>query len=253
MADMEFFRGIAQVQFPWSKGKACSPTFYRDFTAVNLVFAASYTQVVKQLPSRRLKPLRIAPWRALVILSFFEHRDTDIGPYNEFGVTIPVTVDRRTSVLRGALQEIKRGPQTYVLHLPVTTEIALDLGIEVANYPKFLAEIDFARADGWLTCSLREHDRPIVTATVRDPVTHPAGHSHLDLITLRDQRLLRSEFLLNVRALGQSNRRDDARLELGDHPVAESLRRLKLGRLVRLEVMPNNQAILTGPLESFAV
>ena len=52
--------------------------------------------------------------------------------------------------------------------------------------------------------------------------------------------------------MGESRREEDVRLELGVHPIADELRELKLGRLMQLQYMSENQAILTPALESYA-
>ena len=43
----------------------------------------------------------------------------------------------------GILRKPPTEPEVYIHHLPVTTEIARDAGVEFAGYPKFLAYIGF--------------------------------------------------------------------------------------------------------------
>jgi hypothetical protein len=251
MYNADFFTEVRQFQVPWSGGTACNPTFYRDFTGVDLVFLTPARRVLAQLPSRRMKPLRVTRWHAITVISLFEYRDTDIGPYNEICMSFPITLDKPAGILLGAMRELNRDLMAYIWHLPVTTEIARDLGIEVANYPKFLADIEFNRNNGWLSCHLSEGGHDILTLRVRELDTKPRGHSRVYPITFRDDYILRCEEILNMPQFGQSQKSADARLELGDHPVADELRGLKLGRLLRIQYMPHNQAILTPPLESY--
>jgi hypothetical protein len=251
MYDSGFFAKVRQFQVPWSGGTACNPTFYRDFTGVDLAFLTPTKHVLARLPSRRMKPLRMTPWHAITVISLFEYRDTDIGPYNEVCMSFPITLDKPAGLLLGAMRELNRGPMAYIWHLPVTTEIARDLGIEAANYPKFLADIEFGRENGWLSCHLSEGSRDILTISVRELDTKPRGHSRVYPITFRDDYILRCEEVFNMPQFGQSQKSADARLELGDHSIAEELRGLKLGRLLRIQYMPHNQAILTPPLESY--
>ena len=86
---------------------------------------------------------------------------------------------------------------------------------------------------------------------MREPPTKPGGRGRVYPITVQNNHILRSEFVLNVSQVAQSRRSDDVRLELGDHPMAEDLRGLKFGRLLQMQYMPHNQAILTPPLESY--
>jgi hypothetical protein len=251
MHDTDFFAGIHQFQVPWSQGTTCNPLFYRDFTCVSVGLLTSVKRVRAQLPSARMKPLRITPWQALTSITLYEYRDSDIGPYNEIGVIFPITLDKSARILIGAMGEIARGPMVYVWHLPVTTEIARDLGIEAANYPKFLADIEFRHENSWLHCRLSEGGRDILTLGVRELDTKPGGHSRVYPITVQDSHILRSELVLNISQVAQSRRSDDVRLELGDHPMADELRGLQFGRLLQMQYMPHNQAILTPPLESY--
>jgi hypothetical protein len=251
MYDSGFFAKVRQFQVPWSRGTTCNPLFYRDFTCVNVGFLTSVKRVLAQLPSTRMKPLRITPWQALTSVTLYEYRDTDIGPYNEISFSFPITLDKSAGILFGTIGEIARGAMAYVWHLPVTTEIARDLGIEAAKYPKFLADIEFLHESGWLHCRLSEGGRDILMLGVRDLPTKPGGHGRVYPITVQDSHILRSELVLNVSQVAQSRRSDDVRLELGDHPMADELRGLKLGRLLQMQYMPRNQAILTPPLESY--
>jgi hypothetical protein len=82
------------------------------------------------------------------------------------------------------MRELNRDLMAYIWHLPVTTEIARDLGIEVADYPKFLADIEFTSKNGWLSWHLSEGGRDILTLGVRKLDTKPRGHSRVYPITL---------------------------------------------------------------------
>ena len=252
MSDTDFFTGIRQFQVPWSGGTACNPLFYRDFACVNVSFLTPVNRVTAQLPSRRMRPLRMTPWHAVTAITLYEYRDTDIAPYNEVGFTFPITLDKPAGILLGTMREITRGAMLYVWHLPVTTEIACDLGIEAANYPKFLAEIEFVRENDWLSCHVSKGNRDIMTLSVRELATESGSHGRAYPITFQDNRILRSELVLNAPQIGQSRNPADMRLELGDHPIAEELRGLKLGRLLQIQYMPHNQMILMPPMESFS-
>ncbi|NDJ62373.1 MAG: hypothetical protein GYB67_14695 [Chloroflexi bacterium] len=51
--------------------------------------------------------------------------------------------------------------------------------------------------------------------------------------------------------MSKSRRVDDVQLELGDHPIADELGDLQLGRMIELRYMPKHQAILSLALESY--
>ncbi len=72
-------------------------------------------------------------------------------------------------------------------------------------------------------------------------------------ITCKEGRLLRSIVLANPRHLTRSYSGRRVEMELGDHPVADELRRLELGKPVMASFSPDGQAILTAPFESWPV
>ncbi len=45
----------------------------------------------------------------------------------------------------------------------------------------------------------------------------------------------------------------DVRLKLGDHPIAQELRRLNLGRMIDYRYCPQGQLILNSILESYGL
>ena len=77
-----------------------------------------------------LQPVLQEDGKAIVDLFCIEYRKTDIGPYNEVGLTVRA---------KAPTDPI---PANYVVHLPVTTAIANRAGREIWGYNKFVAAID---------------------------------------------------------------------------------------------------------------
>lgn len=251
MRDMTFFEQIPQIPVEQDGHRMCTPTFYYETTAITIAFTAPLTQVQKLLPSPQLKPLRMTPWHALVTLVAYEFRDTDIGPYNEVLIGFPVTVGESTSVFFGARQALKE-PIVYIAHLPVTTEIARYAGAEFFGYPKFVAEIEFMREHDWINCHLGADGKDVLTLRARQLETQTANRTRSHALTVRGDHILRSELIRNPRRAGASRKTDDVQLELGNHPIADDLRALQLGRMLRLHYVPEGQSILTYAVESYA-
>jgi hypothetical protein len=63
---------------------------------------------------------------------------------------------------------------------------------------------------------------------------------------------MRCEFIVSEREMGFSKNGLDAELQLGDHPIADELRSLKLGKIMAYMYCPQMQGILTPVIESFA-
>jgi hypothetical protein len=251
MVDTSFFDGVTQFPISHPKYSLCHPVFYNEMSALQAVFITPLARVRGWLPSSQLHPIRVTPWHTLTGITAFEYRQTDIGPYNEVAIAFPVSIGKRAPVLLGLLGQLSHGLTTYVWHLPVTTAIARDLGIEVANYPKFLATIEFRRDRGWMHCRLAADGQEILQLSGRELTGKPGGHTRLSAINVRDDRLLRCEMNANHRRHAVSRRAADVRLQLGDHPIAADLRSLRIGRLLQYEFLPSSQAILTGVIESY--
>jgi hypothetical protein len=187
----------------------------------------------------------------VTVIACFEYRDCDAGPYNEISIAFPFTLDNPAPILTGLLKHIAAGPMVYIHKLPVTTEIARQFGLDFYNFPKFIANIDFMRNNGWIHCHLSEGKRTILSLSTKMLPVKPSGRWRFDCISTRDDRILRSEVTVNVQKQVISRNPGNVRLELGDHEISETLRKLKLGRMVHFQYMPSCQTILSSAVESY--
>ena len=250
MRDLAFFQEIEHTQVPWGDRQIWVPVFYYDFMTLGTYWLAPFEKVKALLPSNRMIPYRVSPWHTLVSITVYEYRDCDIGPYNEVSFSIPFTLDRASPLLTGILRKAPQVPMVYIHHLPVTTEIARDAGVEFAGYPKFVADIRFEEEGDWVHCSATEGGREILTLSGRKLPLALTPRSRVHPTNCRGERLLRCELILSERQAGASRDAADVRLELGNHPMAQDLRDLELGRLLAYQFCPQQQAILTPVLES---
>lgn len=251
MQDVAFFDQVDRLPKD-CRGRAFNlPVFYYDVTAIMASFLTPLAKVRALLPSPRMKPLRATPWHAVTVVACFEYRESDAGPYNEVAIAFPFTLDNAAPVLTGLLSEIRRGPLAYVYKLPVTTDIAYRFGVDFYNYPKFLASIDFTRDGGWIRCRLAEGARHILTLSARQLPVKPSPRWRFHGITTRENRILRSEVVVNVGSQAVSRNPAHIRLDIGDHELGEELRRLRLGRMVHAQYIPQCQTILSGVVETY--
>jgi hypothetical protein len=253
MRNLDFFLEIEHRQVPWDERVIYVPVFYFDTMRLDALFMAPAEKLKALLPSPRLHPLRITPWSSAIAISAMEFRDSDIGPYNEVSISIPITLDKPSPLFTGILRKGSPEPYVYIHHLPVTTEIARDAGVEFAGYPKFLAQIEFEKQDDWVTCHLAEEGRHILTLGVRQLGLNKTHRSRIHYITTRGGRILRSCGVSNERLQSSSRDASHMRLELGDHSIAQELKELGLGRMLACTYVPSSQSILSPALESFAM
>ncbi len=253
MRDSEFYQEIEHPEVPWGESSIHVPVFYYDSMSLNVYFLASREKLKSLMPSARMHPLRVTPWHGILSIATMQFRDCDLGPYNEASVAIPFTLDTPSPLFTGILRKGQGVPDVYIHSLPVTTEIARDAGVDLAGYPKFLARIEFEEQDDWITCRLAEGDRLILTLAGRRLTPRQAPRSRVNYFTVRGERLLRSEAISSERLVATSRDSSHARLKLGDHPIAQELMQLGMGRMMAYEFTPHYQNILSPPLESFAV
>ncbi|MFC4784539.1 acetoacetate decarboxylase family protein [Nocardioides sp. MAHUQ-72] len=211
------------------------PAFYHRITCFYSVHLADHAAVRDELPSREVEPVRWFDGSAAVqvvalrydeVTGVVDGRPARLAPYGEVGISALVSRHRwPRGVAMAASDRVRFGG--FVLDLPVTTAEARDLGREVFGFPKFVADMDFRDGPGEQAVSLSEEGTPILDLRVR-----PAGR----VVRVRrpwlmysslDNRLLETEVPMVGHCRGRKLR-PDAELRLGDHPVAERLRRLRV-------------------------
>jgi hypothetical protein len=252
MSTDDFFREIEHPAVPWKQYELHVPVFYQDIMFMSVSLMAPLQRIDALLPSKRLKPYRITPWHGAISITAYQYRESDLGPYNEVLIGIPVTIDRETPMFTGSLRRMPDAPMTYSHHLPVTTEIARTVGAEFAGYPKFLADIEFTEDNDWLACEFKSDGQNVLTLSGRKLATKRFPRYRVHPITFRRGYILRSELVLSDREMGASRSGKDVRLELGDHRIAEELKELRLGRVLGFGYCPQAQGVLTPVFESFA-
>jgi len=245
MISNDFYQEIEHTPVQGRNYKLHVPLFYSDFMLISASYLAPLERIETILPSSRLKPYRITPWHGVVSITVYKYRKCDIGPYNEVGVGIPVTLDQPTPLFTGLIRPMPSNPFIYSHRLPVTTRIAMDVGKEFAGYPKFIAEIDFSEEGNWINCSLSEAGQNIIKFSGKIINTITSQRITINPITHRNGYLLRSELILDDREIGSSSNANDVKLVLGEHPISDELRDLQLGRLTRYLYCPRVQGILT--------
>lgn len=192
---------------------------------VGAAFPASRRAVAERLPAG-LSPVRVAPGRAAVAFLAVDYRRVAVpglDPYDEFGVVVPATPS--SSPVPG------RGLGGYVDCLPVTTEPARALGVEVWGYPKVVADVDIDHGRRRTRATVRVDGDRLATLAVRRPPTLRTtvrGRSY----TVHGGRLLAER----VRLRGSAGAWPLSRAAAVDLGPAADLRRLAPGDRALLRV-----------------
>jgi hypothetical protein len=173
-------------------------------------------------------------------LSWFQYRATSIGPYNELGISLLATPGLgfpRMSLLRVLAGDPRLA--FFVLHLPVTTEIARAGGVEVYGYPKTLAELPIEWDEHAMKAALVDEGRTVLETDV--PLTRGVSVDLIDLSTysVLDGHLLRTVVPTDCRARLFRSPRASLVWREPEHPVARTLAALEPG--------PRPRAVLHVP------
>lgn len=206
--------------------------YYRDDCFLG-IFSADYRAVRAILPTRELYPATLPNGRAMVLIMALNYLDTSIGPYGEAGICIPCTYQRPFLPLSSWL--LKGRPPTlgmFVLHLPVTSLMARNIGRAIWGYPKFVADMEFQKQPEVQCLYLSENNAPILTLKVRQKGILIKDNQPIINYTTLDRNLIKTTVSTrSVYQLGLTP--GSGELTLGEHPIADQLRRLDISTSTR--------------------
>jgi hypothetical protein len=247
----DFFSGVDQLEAEIAGVRGKTPTFYRDARCFTLLLPARLLALRRLLPDPRFVPAQVFPGIGAVNLTAFEYHDTDIGPYNEFSVSILLNSSQFLQIpgYNAIRQLVRNCFCAYIHHLPVTTEEALGGGIQLYNYPKFMASIDFSDTEEWVTCELATGGDLICRTKGRKIPATRSGTMKYICHLYQYQQPQYAEMKVNARRYRMAMAQGNAELELGaEHPVARELASLLISKKPLAYIyVPSMQAILYGP------
>jgi hypothetical protein len=226
------------------------PIHYRRTDVFTAFFTAGRDAVARLLPDG-LHPVNMGRDRTQLAISGANYLDSTIGPYGEVAITVPCSHGRSApAIVSSALQTRVPGFGYFVVHLPVTTPLANDLGRSVWGYPKFLADIHFERTPGHQRVHLAEGGSEILSLSVPQRGLPVRDNRPWVFFATRDTDLLRvttpCRSIYQVLPGGPG-----VRLQLGDHRIAAQLRRLgistrplfSLNYLYHASVLPAGETV----------
>jgi Acetoacetate decarboxylase (ADC) len=203
-----------------SDGTECSlPIRYFDVQCLVATYLTEPEQASSLLKGAGLRAVLQEDGKAVVDLYCIEYRKTDIGPYNEVGLTV--------------LAEAPGDPipASYVVNLPVTTRVANRAGREIWGYNKFVAAIDVASNGKKFSAVLRDEDSELICSLDGergDSVPEPA--SDILTFTMHRGRLMKTVIRVLTPSRVSSGHRFSFKVGTSKHPMTSNLRALALDR-----------------------
>ena len=196
-------------------------------TMTGAVLSAS-PEAVRELLPAGLAPVRVTPNRAAVTFLCVDYdrigHDSGIEPYNEFGVLIPAVHDNSRTL--PFLSVFTRGVPGFVWHLPVTSEPAKALGVDIWGYPKEVAKITHEDEGSTRRTTVELDGQRLIDMTVDRPPMFSQSDTGVSYTT-KDGRVLCEDLELNGE-IGLWPYSSNISYTLGDHPRARQLAALDL-------------------------
>lgn len=201
-----------------SDGTVCPlPIRYFDVQCLVAAFPTELSRAAQLLNGTGLQAVAQADGQAVVVIYCIEYRTTDIGPYNEVGLTV---------VAQAPGDPV---PANYVVNLPVTTASACRIGREIWGYNKFVAAIDVKKDGKSFSTILRDTDNEMICTLEgeRGP-SIPAPPSDILTFTQFHGGLMKTD--IKVMTPYQVSNGDGLVFKVGPskHPMADNLRLLAL-------------------------
>lgn len=254
VSGVDFFRRLPKTEVDSPIGATLTPNFYYRISTARLTMLARTRAIRTRLPGE-LAPLEVAPGLGLVSVMFFRYDVCDIDFYTEAAVGIAVKPARHGGLgLFDLVTALKNEHlDTYVLSLPVSSEIAQVRGHDGYGFPKWVTGLD-VDIDARRTTARVANDTGGTDLSFSAPTpaqsAHPSGErvSSLTSYTSINGAWHSTLNQTNMLAAGSARFPSGLDLQLGQGPMADDLRSLKPTRTVQLDVMTEGQAALHMPV-----
>ena len=205
------------------------PVVVREASSGSATYLVNADAARQLLPGDEFDVVELLPGRALCSLAAIDYKDNDLGDYNEISIAFFV---RERSAPRGipflgTLLDFMQGRiATYIHHLPVTQSFTCEAGSTIWGFPKTVEEIAFDYAPERMSCRLVAGGRHVLSLSLPRGGSRSLPESRMTTYSYIEGVAHRTSF--SSAAEGFGVRLGGARLELGDHPIADELRRLGL-------------------------
>jgi hypothetical protein len=255
VSSVDFFRRMPKTRVDSRIGPTLTPNFYYRISTTRLTMLAPTKAIRARLP-KELDPLEIAPGLGIVSVMAFRYDVCDIDFYTEAAVGIAVKPARHGGRL--GLLDLVTGLKndslhSYVLSLPVNTEIAQVRGHDGYGFPKWVTQLDVdidtertsarvANDQGGLDLAL---SAPTPKQTARPTGAHV---STLTSYTTIDGAWHSTTSQINMLTSGTTRFPRGLNLQLGEGRMSESLRSVTPIRTIQLDVTTEGQLALHMPV-----
>ncbi|MEU3628293.1 acetoacetate decarboxylase [Amycolatopsis coloradensis] len=254
VSGVDFFRRLPKARVDSPIGPTLTPNFYYRIATARLMMLASSRAIRQRLPEE-LSPLEVAPGLGLVSVMVFRYDVCDIDFYTEAAVGIAVRPARHGrlgffDLVTGLKNEHLH---SYVLSLPVSSDIAQVRGRDGYGFPKWVTsldvDIDAERTEARVTNGRGETDLALSAATPGQ-TAYKSGEnvSSLTSYTTIGDAWHATLSQTNVLSAGSTRLPRGVELRLGEGRLSEDVRSLNPLKTLRFDVMTEGQLALHMPV-----
>ncbi|SEB96779.1 Acetoacetate decarboxylase (ADC) [Streptomyces sp. 2231.1] len=254
VSSVDFFRRLPKTKVDSPIGATLTPNFYYRISTARITMLARSRAIRSRLPGE-LAPLEVAPGLGLISVMFFRYDVCDIDFYTEAAVGIAVKPARHGKLgffdLVAALKNDHL--DSYVLSLPVSTDIAQVRGHDGYGFPKWVTgldvDIDAHRTSAHVANDAGGTDLSLLAATPTQ-TAYPSGKrvSTLTSYTSIGDAWHSTLSQTNVLAAGTEPVPRHLALQVGEGRMADDLRSLNPIRTIRFDVVSEGQLALHMPV-----
>ncbi|MDF0531226.1 acetoacetate decarboxylase family protein [Tsukamurella sp. 8F] len=253
---VDFFRTLPKTKVDSPIGTTRTPNFYYAMSSARLTMIAPSSAIRRRIP-RELAPLEIAPGLGVVSLMLFRYDVCDIDFYTEAAVGVAVRPARHGGITTAVADVVAAlgddHLHSYVLSLPVNTEIAQVRGHDGYGFPKWVTDLDVDIDAGRTSARISGDDGGVDIAFSAPTPTQKSFASGEKVSTLtsytkRDGAWHSTLNQTNILAGGTSRFPRGFDLTLGRGRMSDDLRALKPIRTIQFDANTSAQAALHMPV-----
>ncbi|OBJ98345.1 acetoacetate decarboxylase [Mycolicibacterium conceptionense] len=254
VSSVDFFRRLPKTEVNSAIGPTLTPNFYYRISTARLVMLARSRDIRTRLP-KALAPLEVAPGLGLVSVMFFRYDVCDIDFYTEAAVGVAVRPARHGKLGFADLASSLANDHlhSYVLSLPVSTQIAQVRGHDGYGFPKWVTELDVSiDADRTVARVGNDSGGVDLALSARTPAQAKYGTGER-VSTLTSYTSLGGAWhstlsQTNVLAAGTVRFPRGVDLHIGQGRMADDLRALKPIKTIQFDVVTEGQLALHMPV-----
>jgi hypothetical protein len=207
------------------------PVEGKNSPALMAIYTIDADKARALMPGDEIHPIRLGR-RALLVITVIDYRDTNIGKYIEFSIAIACThgAKQAPSVLPILFMK-PFGTGQYVYDLPVSTEISVKGGKGIWGMPKHQANLNYIITDQTVSSQYDLDGQMVMKIEIDRPrrTWLPLSMGAVNYCQFRGM-LMKSQIYFKSKLGFSLLKRGSARLTFGNHPRAQALKDLHIGR-----------------------